>query len=116
MDAKKKRYYLGAYRDGNTLCEIDGNAEDLLKYLEGCDSVTLTGVDANMFSSGLSALLPPSVKINLDPQCYRPLGGVLIQMGIEQLQLQGPDDIGQGPVYIRRSDAEEALLKKLREE
>ena len=37
-------------------------------------------------------------------------------MGIEQLQLQGPDDIGQGPVYIRRSDAEEALLKKLREE
>lgn len=116
MDAKKKRYYLGAYRDGNTLCEIDGNAEDLLKYLEGCDSVLLTGTDANMFSSGLSALLPPSVRINLDPQCYRPLGGVLIQMGIEQLQLQGPDDIGQGPVYIRRSDAEEALLKKLREE
>ena len=33
-------------------------------------------------------------------------------MGIRQLEEEGPDDIGTGPVYIRRSDAEEALLAK----
>lgn len=116
MDAKKKRYYLGAYKNGKVLCELDGNAEDLLPYLEGEKTITLTGMDANAFSSKLSALLDPSVKLNVDPQCYRPLGGVLVQMGIDQLQQKGADDIGQGPIYIRRSDAEEALLKKLSEE
>ena len=43
----------------------------------------------------------------------RPLGGVLIKLGLDQYNSIGEDDIGQGPVYIRRSDAEEALLKKL---
>ena len=36
-------------------------------------------------------------------------------MGIRQLEKEGPDDIGEGPVYIRRSDAEEALLRKMEE-
>lgn len=116
MDAKKKRYYLGAYSDGKTLCEIDGNAEDLLPYILDSSSVTLTGLDANTFSQKLSSVLAPHVELHVDPQCYRPLGGVLIQMGIDQYQQVGADDIGQGPVYIRRSDAEEALLKKLSEE
>ncbi|MGN0906016.1 MAG: tRNA (adenosine(37)-N6)-threonylcarbamoyltransferase complex dimerization subunit type 1 TsaB, partial [Bullifex sp.] len=116
MDAKKKRYYLGAYSDGRTLCELDGNADDLLPYIKGYRPVTLTGIDANAFSMKLASVLDREVNLNVDPQCYRPLGGVLIQMGIDQYQQVGADDIGQGPVYIRRSDAEEALLKKLSEE
>ena len=40
----------------------------------------------------------------------------MVKLGIDQYHSQGEDDIGQGPVYIRRSDAEEALLKKLANE
>ena len=113
LDAKKKRYYIGLYKEGKTIAEIDGNAEDILDYVKDEDILVITGPDATTFSSKLGKLLNQDVKIVVDDQCYRPLGGVLIKLGLDQYNSIGEDDIGQGPVYIRRSDAEEALLKKL---
>lgn len=116
IDAKKKRYYIGIYKDGKLIKDLDGNAEDILDEIKNESSILVTGPDATAFSNKLSALIDPKVKIITDDQCFRPLGGVMVKLGIDQYHSQGEDDIGQGPVYIRRSDAEEALLKKLANE
>ena len=39
----------------------------------------------------------------------------LEKLGREKFEKDGADDIGEGPVYIRRSDAEEMLLAKAKE-
>ena len=112
IDAKKKRYYLGLYRDGEQITpDMDGNAENLVPYLEGEKTAVLTGPDAKAFAPRLQALLP-DLKLIVDTENIRPLGHVLINMGTRQFEKAGPDDIGQGPVYIRRSDAEEALIQR----
>ncbi len=116
IDAKKKRYYIGLYKDGKALAELDGNAEDILSLIKDEKTLIVTGPDSTAFANKLSPLLSSNVSLIIDDQCYRPLGGVLIKLGIDQYNSIGEDDIGQGPVYIRRSDAEEALLKRLSSE
>lgn len=116
IDAKKKRYYIGLYKDGKALAELDGNAEDILSLIKDEKTLIVTGPDSTDFANKLSPLLSSNVSLIIDDQCYRPLGGVLIKLGIDQYNSIGEDDIGQGPVYIRRSDAEEALLKRLSSE
>ena len=37
----------------------------------------------------------------------------LISCALDRFETDGPDDIGQGPVYLRKSDAEIALEEKL---
>lgn len=116
IDAKKRRYYLGLYRDGKALCpDIDGNAEDLVQALAGEDEVVVTGPDALAFSQKLSSVLP-GLRLIVDEEQPRPLGHMLIELGKKRYEEVGADDIGHGPVYIRRSDAEEALLAKKSQE
>ncbi len=117
IDARKKRYYLGLYDcEGNALMDdIDGNAENLVEVLSGYDLIHLTGPDAAAFANKLRPLLKERQELTVDRIGTRPLGLLLVDMGIEQFREHGADDIGQGPVYIRRSDAEEALLERLKE-
>jgi tRNA threonylcarbamoyladenosine biosynthesis protein TsaB len=44
---------------------------------------------------------------------YRDIGPSLAKLGMKKFQEKGADDIGTGPVYIRKSDAEIALQKKM---
>jgi hypothetical protein len=37
----------------------------------------------------------------------------MIQLGMDLLQQKGPDDIGSGPTYIRKSDAEVSLEERI---
>ncbi len=111
IDAKKKRYYLGLYKDGKKLCDdIDGNFENIQKVVEREERLIVTGPDAEAFSKQITSALP-SLPLIVDTE-ERPLGLIIAKMGIKQFEETGSDDIGQGPVYIRRSDAEEALLAK----
>ncbi len=118
IDARKKRYYLGLYdTDGNALMDdIDGNAENLVDALSKYTSIHVTGPDSKVFAEKLRPLLREDQKLTVDRIQTRPLGLLLVDMGMEQFNSVGADDIGQGPVYIRRSDAEEALLERLKGE
>lgn len=112
IDAKKRRYYLGLYKDGEALCEdIDGNVADIKETLAGLESLAVTGPDAEAFAVKLEEALP-QLKLYIDPQPSRPLGLCLARLAQAQYEAIGADDIGQGLLYIRRSDAEEALLAK----
>jgi universal bacterial protein YeaZ len=112
IDAKKRRYYLAVYRNGKAEIEaMDGNAEDLIDYVNKEDKVLVTGPDAAAFAAKLIAL-EPRAKVLVDGESERNTSSALIRLGLEAFETRGADDIGQGPVYIRRSDAEEALIAK----
>ena len=115
IDAKKNRYYLGLYENGSVVGnEIDGNAEDIIALVNQRKKVLLCGPDAAAFALKLSAL-HPTAELVIDNEPIRALGRALISLGKKQLATAGPDDIGQGPAYIRKSDAEEALEAKQKE-
>lgn len=115
IDARKKRYYLRLSEDGQLLMdEIDGNVDDVIRHLKDGDRLTVTGPDAKVFASKLKDAMP-SIDIIIDDMAHRNLSKAMINLALKQLEEIGPDDIGQGPVYIRRSDAEEALLKRMEE-
>lgn len=117
IDAKKKRYYLGLYdSEGKALMEeMDANAVDLLPYIQGMDTLFITGPDAEVFRRKLEEVMP-EINLIVDELPIRALGELMVIEGLKQFEAEGADDIGQGPVYIRRSDAEEALLQRMQKE
>lgn len=114
LDAKKKRFYYRITKDNTILVDDrDGNPEDILSFLDG-ERILITGPDAKLFYDKVLAI-KPDANVILDPYAPRNISSALIKLGLETLEKIGPDDIGQGPVYIRRSDAEESLLKRIEE-
>lgn len=113
IDARKRRFYLQLRKGGSILVpDRDGNAEDIAGDIASAGGTTLvTGPDAAAFAEKLTAAGASGFMVDeMAPRC---LGRALIALAERKLAEQGPDDIGEGPVYIRRSDAEEALLRKM---
>ena len=113
IDAKKKKFYF-RLRVGEeiVISDRDGNPEDVIERLKSLKNVLITGPDASLFASKLSS---EDLDITVDPEAPRCLSYALEKLGREKYEIDGPDDIGEGPIYIRRSDAEEMLLAKARE-
>ena len=104
IDAKKGRFYGALYRRGKRLSEyFDLDAASIAALVPGESDLLFTGPDAALAISRLSEddrarvrLLPTGAAVVRD----------LLLLGEEQFQASGPDDPGQGPLYIRRSEAE----------
>ena len=113
IDAKKRKFYLSAKKNGETIIQDrDGNAEDVIPIIESEEiPPMITGPDAALFASKL----PEGLRYIIDSESPRNISRSLIVLGMRKLEESGADDIGEGPVYIRRSDAEEALLRKMEE-
>ncbi len=116
VDAKKKRFYYRISKGGEILSpDMDETTERIIETLSHIEGpVLLTGPDAALFSrkareAGCTFLI-------LDEDTPRNLSHALMELGEEIYKTKGADDIGEGPVYIRRSDAEEMLLEKTLEE
>ena len=116
IDAKKKRFYIELRVDGKVTVPVrDGNPEDIIDELGKYSNVLITGPDAEKFMSKIDTSLLPETSFIVDDGGMRNLSKALIKLGLERLETVGEDEIGSGPIYVRRSDAEEALLKKIRE-
>ena len=115
IDAKKKRFYQRLSIDKEVLIpDSDMAPEDILGSLKDYDEVLVTGPDAAVFTQ--KALeIDPSLPLKVDEATPRNLSRSLLKLGMRRFETHGADDIGEGPVYIRRSDAEEALLKRKEE-
>lgn len=110
MDAKKQRWYLSVFKckNGQTerlMPDTDGNLPDALPFIEN-KNILITGPDRNAFipvvaQAGLNATTLYDESI--------PVSQAMIELALEQYKNKGADDIGQGPVYLRKSDAEIAL-------
>ena len=111
IDAKKKRWYLAQFEDGKRILEdTDGTPADL-KIVPG-KSYVVCGPDAQAFCTILSSLFPDCC-FEVSPYCARDVAKAIIDLAKEA---PGFDHIGQGPLYLRKSDAEEALELKRKEQ
>ena len=116
VDARKNKFYVSAFRCYEGTCkrlmeDTDGTVKDLAKALEGYENVLVVGPDRQVFAQMLSEEYPDK---NFCTECDQTLspGLALVRLGMEKYEKDGPDDIGQGPVYLRKSDAEIALEEK----
>jgi tRNA threonylcarbamoyladenosine biosynthesis protein TsaB len=110
IDAKKQRFYAALFVDGKRTSEdLDVNVEQIEQLLAGYPTALLTGIDAPLLAQKLSK--ETQDKIRVDAYAGANLALVLAEMGRVQYLSQGSDDIGKGPSYVRKSDAEIALQK-----
>ena len=119
IDAKKKRWYLAAFtknENGETtriLSDTDGTEADLLKVLQPYSRILVAGPDSKAFAGVLEKLYEGKKTVIADTVSTCAVTDALMALAARKLEKDGPDDIGQGPVYLRKSDAEEALEEKL---
>ncbi len=113
IDARKDRFYSAIYSaDGNSLGGVtDSFPSAIIESLKSYDKVTLIGKDAHLFLSRIGE--EEKKKFIIDASWPRNIARALMELGIRKLEKDGEDEIGSGPLYVRRSDAEEALLRKM---
>ncbi|MCQ2398280.1 MAG: tRNA (adenosine(37)-N6)-threonylcarbamoyltransferase complex dimerization subunit type 1 TsaB [Sphaerochaetaceae bacterium] len=121
IDARKQRFYISTFEtsDGNLkriMPDTDGTAENLRAVLSSCNEITVTGPDAEIFAPELRDVFGNMKNITVCGTDTCGLGEALIKTGLEKYKTEGADNIGQGPVYLRKSDAEEALEARLKRE
>ena len=116
IDARKRKFYLSLKKGDDILIpDCDADPADIIGYLKDEEiPVLITGPDALLFSEKITEL-DEAVPFITDPEAPRNISRALISLGLRKYRTSGPDDIGEGPVYIRRSDAEEALERKMKE-
>lgn len=102
LDARKKRLYTAAFRNGEKIREdTDLDLKNLDGFLDDLKPLVLTG---------------PGVEIAI-PNCHDPdsfsvdhgnigWNRAYVELGIERFHTYGPDKHDAGPEYLRKSDAE----------
>lgn len=120
MDAKKQRWYLAVFEKKTSapatriMADTDGTEADLMKVLEPYDRILVTGPDAELFAPVLQNIYGTKKTVISDAVSARATSLSLIDCAVRKYEKDGADDIGQGPVYLRKSDAEIALEEKLK--
>lgn len=104
MDARKKRVYAAAFRGGVRIAEdADTSLEGFIQSLPKDLPILATGPDAEI-CAGFDG-------ITIDPLHASGRAVSLIEMAIELYKNDGPDPHDLGPLYLRLSEAEEAMVQ-----
>ena len=112
IDARKKRFYTALYAGGKRMtADLDVDVAEMETLMGGYPSALITGFDAKAFAEKISTY---DGQVFVDETLSANLPLTLIRLGWEKFQKQGSDDIGVGPTYVRKSDAELALQEKIR--
>ena len=102
MDARKKRVYAAAFRNGKRISDDqDVKLEDFFETLPEDTPILVTGPDARIAAGMKQATIDPL------HACGR--GLVLAREARSLFETEGSDPADLGPVYLRLSEAEEAL-------
>jgi len=120
LDAKKQRWYLAAFEKNSSeanriMADTDGTEADLVDVLKPYAKVLVTGPDAEAFSKVLSDMYKEEKMIIADKISTKAVSTSLIECAVRKFEKDGADDIGQGPIYLRKSDAEIALEERMKE-
>ncbi len=112
IDARKGRFYTALYSEGRRQsADLDADIPEIETLMKGYPSALITGFDAASFAEKITSY---SGDLHVDETHSANLALTLIKMGWEKFQQEGADDIGVGPTYVRKSDAELALQEKIR--
>ena len=102
MDARKKRVYAAAFQEGKRIRDdADTELEGFLLSLPAEEQVLVTGPDAGI-AAGFD-------RVTVDPLHASGRGIAMMEAALAALEVEGPDPADLGPVYLRLSEAEEAL-------
>ena len=101
IDAKKKRFFGRLFRGGEAVAPaMDGSPEEFLQLLKDEEQVLLAGPHQELFLQRVGShrgfLTNP----------MKSMGKNLAVLGLEQFRSAGPDLPGEGPIYLRKSEAE----------
>lgn len=119
IDAKKRRFYTALFKQGARITkDIDTTEEEMIELLTDEKRVLFTGPDAQMFydkllKKGLKEQ-NPTLEAFVDNSSFD-FAIKLAELGLCEFNENGPAEMGIGPTYIRKSDAEVALENKIKE-
>ena len=103
IDARKKRVYCAVYRSNRRETDyLDIDPEDIPSLLRDGEPALLTGFDEGF----LQAIAENIPGIGIDPCPFAARGWAFIELGVKAYNSGNVDTVGDGPLYIRKSDAE----------
>lgn len=109
IDARKKCFYTAVYRNGlKETSDLDIDLNEILNITKNDNKILLTGIDADIVYEKLK----DDSRFALNDNYHRDYSNSLIDIGLSYYEKNGPDSISQGPLYIRKSEAEIMLEKK----
>ena len=114
IDAKRGCFFSALYRNGKDISGcVDAPPQAIAEKIAGArlsrdEKVVLTGPGAELLFPGLETYFPSGL-VRVDPGCRKGRARELLEIARSRLT-EGADDIDFGPVYIRKSDAEEKSL------
>lgn len=113
IDAKQNKFYVKIRRGRDFVTETkDLTPDEIISYIDREEKVLITGPDGEKLKQILENHIPAG---NFYVTKFTPVTAVeeLLKMGLKAAE-QGDLPVGEteGPVYIRRSEAEEALVNK----
>lgn len=112
LDAKKERFYAAVFENGERkTLDLDCPSQELASKLKDYERALICGANCKEYANEVASLCP-STKILINEETQF-LGDALIELAQKQYEAKGADDIGQGPTYIRKSDAEVAMEERL---
>ncbi len=102
IDAKKNRFYTALWKGMQRITEyLDITSEEFLHLIPEGTPCILTGPHAHVMKT-----LLPNDRYILDPSHRCGVALLLARLGLEKYQSEGPARDDEGPLYIRKSDAE----------
>lgn len=112
IDAKKKQFYCKIYRKGEAITKtIDISPEKIVSFIDPEEQVLITGPDSKLLEEKLQELLPQTDIRNACESLTSCVPQILLQMSKEAiLKKEKPLSDAEGPIYIRKSEAEEMLF------
>ncbi len=112
IDARKKRYYTALYSEGKRQsADLDLTVAEVEALIQDYPSLLITGYDALSCAEKITSYRG---ELFVDESYCANLPLTLIKMGWEKFLQEGADNIGVGPTYVRKSDAELLLQEKIR--
>lgn len=108
IDAKKNHFYAALYRDSGRFTNyLDICGEQLIELISKNTPALITGPAALQFSDAADGR-----RISLDTRITSGTGFPLLECGVELWKKGIRDEKSEGPLYIRKSDAELMFGKK----
>ena len=109
IDAKKKRFYAELYLEGTAAGKpLDASLEDIDALCKEYSTVMLTGPHCELFFERMG----PQKKFIPGPRAGDGCAKSLCILGEKQFTEKGADEDGEGPIYLRKSEAEIERDKK----
>ncbi len=109
IDARKKRFYTAFFNNSLKISEdLDLTPSDILTKIKDYERVLITGSDVEEFRTSMD--FPKTIIFNQVNK--KPWAANLIELGKKKFEKSGASPEDEGPLYLRRSEAEIGITTK----